>query len=125
MCAVVGADHLQGDTGVGDFEWVVGGGGVCDSDILPGGCNFDGICAAGGRNWWRTWIVAGDDGAGRGGLDVPTESASGADVCYFVVGGIGVGGLQQSATGAERGNAGGDLHFVVDYDIEWTDADFE
>jgi hypothetical protein len=59
-------------------------------------------------------------------MDVPAEPAGGFDVCYFVVGGVGIGGLQQQfAVWAEWGNAGGDLSFVVDDDIEWADADFE
>ena len=96
MRAVVGADHVQGDTGVGDVERVVGRGGVCDTDVLPGGDDVYRICAAGRRDWRRAADVAGDDdvGFGRIGVDIPPEPESGFDVCDFAARGIGVGGLQ-------------------------------
>jgi hypothetical protein len=95
MRAVVGADHLQSDTGVGDVERGVNGGGVCDSDFLPGDDDGDGVCdAACWRNWRRAWVAAGDDGFRWRGVDVPAEPARGADVCDFAAGGAGIGGLQ-------------------------------
>jgi len=96
MRAVVGADHVQGDTGIGDVERVVGGGGICDTDILPGSDDVYGICAAGGRDWRRDAVVAGDDdfGFGRIGVGIPPEPEGGFDVCDFAAGGAGVGGLQ-------------------------------
>jgi hypothetical protein len=96
MRAEFGVDHVQGDTGVGDIEWWVNGGGVRDTDILSGGDDIHGICGAGGRDWrrWRVGIAAGVDGIGWSGVDVPAEAASGIDVCDVDVGGAGVGGLQ-------------------------------
>ena len=96
MRAVVGVDHVQGDTGVGDVEWFVGGGGVCDTDLLPGSDAGYGICAAGSRDWRRAAVVAGDDdvGIGRIGVDIPPEPEGGFDVCDIVVGGVGIGGMQ-------------------------------
>jgi hypothetical protein len=100
MRSEFGVDHMQGDTGDGDVERVVGRGGVCDTDVLSGGDDCYRICAACGRNRRRgrrrDWIVAGDDdgGLGRIGLDVPAEPPGGFDVCCFVAGGVGVGGLQ-------------------------------
>ena len=95
MRAVVGADHLQRDTGVGDVERRDDGGGVCDSDVLPGSDDFDGICGAHGRNWRRARIAAGFAGFRRSDVDVPGEPARGFDVCDVAAGGAGVGGLQQ------------------------------
>jgi hypothetical protein len=127
-----GVDHVPGDTGDGDFERGVNGGSVCDSDLLPGGDDFYGIRAAGGgsrrRSRRRDRLAAGDDDGrvGRIGLEIPVEPASGFDVCNFVAGGAGIGGLQQQfAVGAEWGNAGGYVHIVVDDYIEWADADLE
>ena len=99
MRAVVGADHLQRDTGVGDVERRVNRSSVCDSDFLPGDHDGDGICDADRRrnwrrNWRRDWIAAGDDGFRWSIVDIPAEPARGVDVCDFVVGGVGVGGLQ-------------------------------
>jgi len=85
---------VQGDTEYGDVDWRDYRGRVCDSDILPGDDDGDGICAAGGTNWRRDWIATGDDGFRRSGVDVPAEAASGSDVRYFVAGGFGIGGLQ-------------------------------
>jgi hypothetical protein len=96
MHTVVGADHLQSDTSVGDFERRVNGGGVCDSDFLPGSDNFDGICSARrGGKWRRAWIAAGFDGIRWSDVDVPAKPESGIDVCDFAAGGVGIGGLQQ------------------------------
>ncbi len=73
----------------------VDGGGVCDPDVLPGGDDGDGIRAARGRDWRRDWVAAGFDGVGWSDVDVPAEPAGGIDVCDFVVGGVGIGGMQQ------------------------------
>ena len=95
MCAVVGADYVQRDTGVGDVERRDDGGGVCDSDVLPRSDDFDGICGARGRSWRRAWIAAGFASFRRSDVDVPGEPARGFDVCDVAAGGAGVGGLQQ------------------------------
>jgi len=116
MRAIVGGDYVQGDTRVGDFEWRIDGGGVCDTDFLPGG-DWD---RDGGAWWWnRRWLgdAAGDAGVGRGDVGIPAEAAGGVDVCDFVVGGDGVGGMQLVAAGGEWSDACGDVSFVVDDDV--------
>lgn len=126
MHTVFGADYMQRDTEFGDVDRRVNGGSVRDTDILPGDAPGDGICAARRRSRRGDWLSAGFDGFRRSDVDVPSEPAGGFNVCDFAAGGVGIGGMQQQfAAGAERGNSGRDIYFVVDDNFKWANADFE
>src|SRR6202007_1688859 len=57
---VVCVDHVHRDTEYGDAYRRDNGGGVCDSDFLPGDYDGDGICGAGARGArWGVWVVCG------------------------------------------------------------------